>query len=384
MKKLGSLGILDRLVAFDTTSVNSNLELMNYVHGYLCENGVASRLILDRSNTKANLFATIGPEDRGGVMLSGHTDTVPAIEQEWTRAPYYMTEEDGRYYGRGTADMKSFIATVLAAVPQMQARKLHTPIHLALSYDEEVGCVGVRHLIDTLRSLEVKPTLCIVGEPSGMQVVNRHKGKLGARVTVTGKECHSCMAPLGVNAIIYAVRLIDWLDRLASKKQREGPFETSYDIPYTTVHTGIIEGGTSLNTVPRYCSFVFEIRNVAAEDPRTLLQQFKDYADELAAEMRRMDEDCQITVDVIAEYPGLDTADDADVVEFVDRLSGAGRARSIGFGTEGGLFSQIGIPTVVCGPGSMDQGHKPDEYIRAGQIKLCEAFLTRLIDCLSD
>lgn len=384
MEKPGSLGILERLVAFDTTSANSNLGLMTYVQGYLRENDVASRLLFDEGKTKANLFATIGPRARGGVLLSGHTDTVPAREQEWTRAPYCLTEEDGRYYGRGTADMKAFIAAVLAAVPRMQAAKLHTPIHLALSYDEEIGCVGVRHLVDTLRNLEDKPAFCIVGEPTGMQVVTRHKGKLGVCVTVTGKECHSAMAPLGVNAIHYAARLIAWLEQLAAEKQRQGPFETGYDIPYTTVHTGIIEGGASLNTVPGYCRFLFEVRNVAGDDPRSLLQRFRACADELAAAMRRLDENCRITLDIVVEYPGLATADDADVVHFVGELAGHGATGSVSFGTEGGLFSALGIPTVVCGPGSMEQGHKADEYIHVGQIERCEAFLARLIDALGD
>jgi len=317
-------------------------------------------------------------------MLSGHTDTVPVIGQNWTVEPYQLSEHNGRYYGRGTADMTTFLAVALSAVPAMQQANLHTPIHLAFSYDEEIGCVGVRRLIDTLQNHPLKPAICIIGEPTSMRVVTAHKGKLAARVTVKGKECHSGMAPLGVNAVNYAARLISWLEQLALTKKTEGPFEDGYDIPYSTVHTGTVSGGTALNIVPNHCEFVFEIRNIAAEDPRTLLAEFRSYVDQLIAEMREVDEDCDIQIDITTEYPGLSTADDEEVVSFVRGLTSNSERGNINFGTEGGLFSQVlGIPTVVCGPGSMDQGHKPDEYIEAEQISQCEAFMARLINQLS-
>lgn len=395
MAQANTLEILRRLIAFDTTSAHSNLELMAYVQDYLQQRGVKSQLVYNAEESKANLYATITgkqssegcAEDlahKGGVMLSGHTDTVPVTGQNWTKPAYELSEEAGRYYGRGTSDMKTFIAVALAAVPEMQQHTLHTPIHLAFSYDEEIGCVGVRRLIDTLQNHPVKPAICIIGEPTSMQVVTAHKGKLAARVTVKGKECHSGMAPLGVNAVNYAARLINWLEQLALQKKTQGPYEEGYDIPYSTVHTGTVQGGTALNIVPNHCSFLFEIRNIAAEDPKQLLAQFQTYADQLIAEMREVDEDCDIQIDITTEYPGLSTADDEDVVAFVRSLTDVTEPGNINFGTEGGLFSQVlGIPTVVCGPGSMDQGHKPDEFIQAEQIERCEAFMTRLIQRLS-
>jgi len=379
-----TLEILRTLIGFDTTSAHSNLELMAYVQQYLDSYGVESQLVYNEEESKANLYATIGPKDRAGVMLSGHTDTVPVAGQNWTCPAYELSEKDGRYYGRGTSDMKSFVAVALAAVPEMVKQPLHTPIHLAFSYDEEIGCVGVRRMIDILKNHPLKPAIGIIGEPTSMQVVTAHKGKVAVRVTVKGKECHSGMAPLGVNAVNYAARLITWLERLALSKKTEGPFEDGYDIPYSTVHTGTVQGGTALNIVPNHCSFLFEIRNIAAEDPRQLLQMFQGYADKLIAEMRQISDECDIQIEITNEYPGLSTADDAEVVAFVQGLTDNKERGNINFGTEGGLFSQVlGVPTVVCGPGSMDQGHKPDEFIEANQIQQCEAFMQRLIRQLS-
>lgn len=379
-----TIEILDKLISFDTTSCNSNLELMAYVQQYLEAHGVNSTLVYDEQSSKANLYATIGPQEKSGVMLSGHTDTVPVTGQNWTKEPYRLTREDDRLYGRGTTDMKGFIAAALAAVPAMLKQPLHTPIHLAFSYDEEIGCVGVRRLIDTLQGHPLKPAICIIGEPTSMNVVTAHKGKLAARVTVKGKECHSGLAPQGVNAVNYAARLITWLENLAREKRQYGPFEEGYEIPYSTVHTGMVNGGTALNIVPNHCEFLFEIRNIAAEDPRDLLAQFQVYIDKLIREMHITGTDCDISVEITTEYPGLRTADDAEVVAFVQKLAEADSTTTVNFGTEGGLFSNVlGIPTVVCGPGSMDQGHKPDEFIHEQQLALCDSFIGRLINELS-
>ncbi|WP_432696397.1 acetylornithine deacetylase [Marinobacterium sp. YM272] len=379
-----TLEVLRNLIGFDTTSANSNLALMGYIQTFLKNQGVESQLIYDQEENKANLYATLGPQDKPGVMLSGHTDTVPVTGQNWHKAPYELSEEDGRYYGRGTSDMKGFIAVVLAAVPEIVKRDLHTPIHLAFSYDEEIGCVGVRRMIDMLKKHPLKPGICIIGEPTSMQVVTAHKGKLAARVKVKGKECHSGMAPWGVNAVNYAARLINWLEQLAHDKRDQGPFEQGYDIPYSTVHTGTVQGGTALNIVPNQCSFLFEIRNIAADDPHAMMADFKAYADTLIAEMREIDQTCDIDIDITTEYPGLSTADDAEVVAFVRGLTEENEPGSINFGTEGGLFSRVlGIPTVVCGPGSMDQGHKPDEFIHGSQLQSCELFMEKLIHQLT-
>ncbi|MFC6671283.1 acetylornithine deacetylase [Marinobacterium aestuariivivens] len=330
-----TLEVLSRLIGFDTTSVRSNLALMAWVQDYLSSFGVDSELVYDEAKTKANLYATVGPVNKAGVMLSGHTDTVPVTGQNWTHPPYRLTEENGRLYGRGTADMKGFIAVVLAAVPEMKAANLQTPIHLAFSYDEEIGCLGVRRLIETMRRHPVQPAFCIIGEPTGMQVVNKHKGKLAACVTVRGQACHSGMAPQGVNAVNYAARLIGWLEREGLKRHSEGPFEEGYEIPYSTIHTGTVQGGTALNIVPDHCSFLFEMRNIAAEDPRRLLQQLRDLADDLVTDMRRVGPDCGIDIEVTTEYPGLSTAEDAEVIAFVRTLAERDTIASINFGTEG-------------------------------------------------
>ena len=375
--------ILSKLIAFDTTSSESNLALMHYVQSFLSEHSVESRLVYNQEKTKANLYATLGPQDKAGVMLSGHTDTVPVTGQNWTQPPYKLSKLNDRYYGRGTSDMKGFVAAVLASVPQIQANELHTPIHLAFSYDEEIGCVGVRKLIENLKEQTIKPAICIIGEPTSMQVVTSHKGKIAATVKVIGKECHSGMAPMGVNAINYAARLIHWLEQAAIQRKLAGPFDSNYDIPYSTIHTGVVQGGQALNIVPNFCDFTFEMRNIAKEDPFQLFEEFKTYANQLITEMREISEACDIQIELITQYPGLSTSETEDVVSYVRNLAQSQEKANINFGTEGGLFSQeLNIPTVVCGPGSMDQGHKPDEYIEAFQLAQCDIFLKRLIQSL--
>jgi acetylornithine deacetylase len=375
-----SLQILQRLIAFDTTSCNSNLELMAYIQDYLQAQSVTSELIYDELGGKANLYATLGPSDKPGVMLSGHTDTVPVAGQNWHSDPYTLTEKEGLYYGRGSSDMKSFIAVVLAAVPQLMEQPLKIPVHLAFSYDEEIGCIGVRRLIDTVAQHPIKPAVCIIGEPTSMKVVTAHKGKVAARISVHGKECHSGMAPQGVNAINYAAHLIVWLEQLATNKREQGPFDYSYDIPYSTVHVGTIKGGNALNIVPKLASFDFEIRNIGDEDVELLMAKFKTYVDSLRVQMESLDSRCGIEMELITEYPGLSTTEDLKAIEFVRKLAASNEIANINFGTEGGLFNNsLGVATVVCGPGSMEQGHKPDEFIAIEQIEQCEAFMQRLI-----
>lgn len=378
-----TLEILNKLISFDTTSSQSNLALMDYIQTFLSEHDVQSRLVFNQEKTKANLYATLGPKDKAGVMLSGHTDTVPTKGQHWHQQPYQLTQIDDKYYGRGTSDMKGYIAVVLASVPKMQAMPLETPVHLAFSYDEEIGCVGVRKLIENLKQQTIKPAICIIGEPTSMKVVTKHKGKIAAKVKVIGKECHSGMAPMGVNAINYGARLIHWLEQLAIKKQTSGPFDQDFDIPYSTVHTGTVKGGNALNIVPNLCEFEFEIRNIAEEDPLTLFADFKSYAESLVAQMRKQDTSCDIQIELTTQYPGLSTSETQDVVSFVRELAQSYEQANINFGTEGGLFSEaLKIPTVVCGPGSMAQGHKPDEFIQGQQLKACEDFMDALIHSL--
>jgi len=373
--------MLERLVAFPTVSRDGNLELIDYVRSYLQGFGIASELTFDDERRKANLFATIGPEDRGGICLSGHTDVVPVDGQDWSVPPFAVTEREGRLHGRGACDMKGFLAAVLGLVPEFLEQNLRIPIHLALSYDEEVGCLGVRRLLARLAEREVKPAACIVGEPTGMTPVTGHKGKLSMRCHVHGLECHSAIAPTGVNAVEYAAELIVRLRRMAAARRTGGPFDLAYDPPYTTIHTGVVQGGTALNIVPRDCRFDFEFRYLPADDPGRLLAEVTDFAArELLPQMRAVSPDAGFRFEEIAAFPGLAMTDDDPVTRQVMELTGAERTGRVSFGTEAGLFQAAGIPTIVCGPGQIAQAHKPDEFIEIDQLARCEGFLRRLAD----
>ncbi len=373
--------ILEELVAFPTISRRSNLDLIDYVYEYLAGFGVTPHLTFNRERNKANLYAVIGPQGESGIALSGHTDVVPVEGQEWQRDPWRVSESDGRLYGRGTSDMKGFLAVALAKVPEMVAHELKRPIHLCFSYDEEVGCIGVRNLLEYLAGRDDRPIACIVGEPTAMRVINGHKGKLSARCQVRGFACHSSLAPHGVNAVQYAARLIARMTDLAARKRAEGPFDHGFDVPYTTVHTGTVRGGTTVNIVPSEAHFDFEIRNLPVDDPDTLLAEVRDYAHgELEPEMRAVAPDTGFTWMERARFPGLDTAPDAPVVRMMQQLLSQTSLRKVSFGTEGGLFADTGIPAVVCGPGSIEQAHKPDEYIELRQLQACAQFIQRLIE----
>jgi acetylornithine deacetylase len=373
------LAMQRRLIGFDTTSRNSNLALIDDVRGYLASHGVESELVPDETGKKANLFATIGPKDRGGVILSGHTDVVPVDGQPWDTDPWAVVERDGRLYGRGTSDMKSFVAVALAFVPDFVKAPLKTPVHLAFSYDEEVGCLGVRRLIARLAERPVKPTLCIIGEPTDMKPIAQHKGKVSWRGRVRGRECHSSMTHHGANAVEAAAEIVAKLKALARAKVKDGPFDREFDPPYTTVHTGTIKGGTALNIVPLDCSFDFEIRHLPGEDPRALFAPIAAYARELEAELRRAAPDAAIGFEELTATPGLASAPDDPAVTLARQLTGANRSGKVSFGTEGGLFQQAGIPTVVCGPGSIEQAHQPNEWVALSQLADCELFVQRLL-----
>lgn len=375
--------LLAELVACDTTSQRSNLGLIAFIEDYLAGHGVATRRIPDDSGEKANLYATIGPADRPGVMLSGHTDTVPVTDQAWNVPPFRLTADGDRLYGRGTADMKGFLASVLATVPALVGANLALPVHLAFSHDEEVGCLGVRNLLADLEHQPVRPAACIVGEPTSMGVASAHKGKIGVRLHVRGKACHSGMAPEGVNAIHAAARLVSWVDETAADKATHGPFDERFTIPHTTLQVGTIGGGTALNIVPQDCVLDAEIRAVPGDDPEALLAQLTQLAAAQQAQMRQTHPEASIRLERLIDYPGL-SLDDHALVEFVlSLLDDASRTR-IGYGTEGGLFQHtLGIPTLVCGPGSMAQGHQPDEFITRDQLARCQAFLARLVAALS-
>lgn len=381
---MNTIDILEKLIAFPTVSRDSNLDLIRHVAGLLEANGVASQIIHSEDGHKANLFATIGPSDRPGVMLSGHTDVVPVDGQDWTLPAFAMTERDGRLYGRGAADMKGFVASALAACLKASKMQLATPLHLALSYDEEIGCVGVRSLVEMLKGAPQRPLLCIVGEPTGMQVATGHKGKIGARAICRGREGHSALAPLALNAIHLGCDFVAALRKEQDRLAREGARDGDYDIPYTTVHVGKMNAGVALNIVPNLCQIDFEIRNVAAENAEDILENLKAEAARIAADAASIAPEAAIDIEIFNTYPGLDTPAASQAVAFVKSLTGANGTMKVAFGTEGGLFSRdVGTPTVVCGPGSMAQGHKPDEFVSIEQLGRCDDMLQKLLSRLT-
>lgn len=377
-----SLPIVEKLIAFDTTSRESNLDLIAFVQQYLADFGIESRLVHDEEGRKANLYATVGPSDKGGICLSGHTDVVPVDGQAWDSDPFVARIADGKVFGRGTADMKSFIAIALAFVPQFLERGLVTPVHLAFSYDEEVGHLGAKRLVEVMREMPVKPAMCIVGEPTSLDVIIGHKGKKKVRVVVHGHEAHSSLTHEGVNAIEYAARLIAFMQGLARKWQAEGPFDPDCDVPFTTMQVGLIQGGTAPNIVPKSCVFNVEIRHLPAVDPEALFDEIRRHAqDVIEPEMKAVAPDARFEFDETPPNLALDTDPDEPVVAFVKRLAGQNKHGKVGFGTEAGLFQKrVGIPTVVCGPGDIGQAHKPNEFITLDQLRKGEAFMQRLAD----
>jgi len=348
------------------------------VRDYLAGFGVASELVYNAQRSKANLFASIGPVELPGIVLSGHTDVVPVDGQPWTLPPFTLTERDGKLFGRGTADMKGYIACVLALVPALVKAPLRLPVHIALSYDEEVGCLGVRSLLAVLEQRPVKPMLCIIGEPTELKPVLGHKGKLAMRCDVQGQACHSAYAPSGVNAIEHAAELIGELGRIGQRlRARQDP---RFDPPFSTVQTGMINGGKALNIVPADCRFDFEVRALPSMDPGEVAEELQAYAlQRVLPRMQAVSTQSSIRFTELSAYPGLVTDERSQAAQLIAAFCGSRDFGTVAFGTEGGLFDAAGIPTVVCGPGSMDQGHKPDEFVSLEQLDGCDAMLQRLL-----
>ena len=381
---MNTLELLDRLIAFPTVSRDPNRELIEFVRQFLAERGIGSDLYLAEDGRKANLFATIGPADKPGVMLSGHTDVVPVDGQNWSKDPFRMALADGNAYGRGAADMKGFLACALLLADRAAQESLTTPIHLAFSHDEEIGCVGVRSMIDGLETRAIQPRFAIVGEPTLMRIAIGHKGKIGARATCCGVAGHSALAPRALNAIHLACDFIDSVRERQNHIERDGARDDDYDVPYTTLHVGRIDGGTALNIVPNRCTVDFEIRSIEQDDAGALLDRLMNEAATIAGRHRGAFPQAHIGVEVFNDYPGLATPADAEVVRFVGGLVPSQDLSKVDFGTEGGLFwKRLGVPVVVCGPGSMDQGHKPDEFIALDQLEACDRMMERLLQrCL--
>jgi acetylornithine deacetylase len=374
-----TLDAIRALVAFPTVSRDSNLELIEFVHARLAGLGAAIRLTYDDARRKANLLATLGPRRPGGILLSGHTDVVPVEGQPWETDPFAVVERDGRLYGRGTADMKGFLGCVLALAPEFVERGLAQPLHLAFSYDEEVGCLGAGRMIADLLASGLRPRACIVGEPTLMRPVIAHKGKRSYRCTVRGRAGHSAYAPHGVNAAEYAAVAVAYLRGLGHRRRDHGPRDASFDVPFTTVHTGILQGGTALNVIPHECRFEFEFRHLPGDDPDALEREFTDFVRErLEPEMRALDSQAGFALARLSENPALDTSAESEVAALARELSGAADFGKVSFASEASLFQRAGIPAVLCGPGSIEQAHRPNEYVTLEQIARCEAFLRRL------
>ena len=371
--------MLARLVAFDTTSRDGNIPLIAFVEAYLDGWHVTHFRVDYEAGKKTNLFATIGPDIAGGIVLSGHTDVVPVDGQAWTSDPFELTAKDSKLFGRGTCDMKGFIAVILSMVPRFKEARLTSPIHLALSCDEEVGCKGVRPLVAHMRDHLARPRAVIVGEPTSMQVVNGHKSAVTFSTEVTGHEGHSSLTHHGVNAIMVAGELLGEINRIRTDLIAEGDPARRFDPPYSTVHVGLIEGGTAKNIIPRRCAFQWETRLLPDADPLAVPRRFDEFSRRLIPAMQAIAPDTGITTAAVNTVPGLAPEKESPAEHLALHLANANSTHAVSYCTEAGLFQQIGIPAVVCGPGSIKQAHKPDEWIEVGELRKCEAFMAKLI-----
>jgi acetylornithine deacetylase len=379
-----SRAMIERLIAFNTVSRESNLGLIEWVRDYLRNLGATTRLTHDPTGKKANLFATLGDSRRPGLILSGHTDVVPVDGQNWDTDPFVATERDGKLYARGSADMKGFIGIVLAQAPKFVAalneNRLDAPLHYALSYDEEVGCLGVRGLIRDLEDNGIRPAGCVVGEPTSMQPIIAHKGTHRFRCAVHGREAHSSYVTYGVNAIEYAARLVVFIrqiaDRLAQIEQRDNGFS----VPYSTLSTGLIQGGIAANVVPKECVFQFDMRTLPQASPDALYKEIRAYADALAAEMRAVDANSGIDLQWTSQTVGLAASESDAIVQWALKLSRNSTVGKVSYGTEAGLFQKMGVPTVICGPGDIAEAHRPNEFVALYQLAQCESFMDRILE----
>ncbi|KTD09136.1 acetylornithine deacetylase [Legionella gratiana] len=374
---------LTKLIAFDTTSRNSNLALIEFLANALDDYQIKSIIIHDNEEPKANLLATIpAHNDRfdGGIILSGHTDVVPVDGQDWDSDPFQATLKEERIYGRGACDMKGFIAVVMSLIPQLKALKLEFPIHLAFSYDEEIGCRGAPHLIDKIKMLHYKPKACIVGEPTSMQPVIGHKGIHSYRCKIHGVAAHSSLTSEGCNAIEHAASLIRFLRNLANEFKFKGHKDELYDVPYTTVSTNLIQGGNAYNIIPSLCEFIFEIRNLTLDNSDEIHKKIVNYIEkELLPIMHQEQPNAQIILENIANAPGLETRPTEAIVHAAQSICNNQQQSKVAYATEAGLFQQAQIPTIVCGPGSIEQAHRANEFVALEQLHRCEQFIIEML-----
>lgn len=374
---------LEKLVGFDTVSHKSNMALIDYVRAFLDTHGIESELLPSEDGTKANLFATIGPSRDGGVVFSGHTDVVPVAGQTWDSDPFSLTRREDLLFGRGACDMKGFIAVVLAAVPRMDTSKLRRPFHLAFSYDEEVGCTGVRSMVDAIGKHLPMPEIVVVGEPTSMRVVHAHKGFLGFKTEIFGKPAHSSLPHLGVNANLIAVELIDGMQRIISEAAESKKHSKLYSPPHTTFNVGRIEGGEAINIVAKTCRFIWEIRPVDYADMTEIVDRFNALSADIEARIRKDHPEFRIETESTARMPPFVPEDDSPAETLLKRLLGANESFAVTFGTEASLFQQKGMSVVVCGPGSIEQAHKENEFVSLEQLCKCEKLVADIVDWAS-
>ncbi|MDE0524616.1 MAG: acetylornithine deacetylase [Boseongicola sp.] len=366
-----TLAILDRLIGFNTVSANSNLALIDFVESHLRDRGFVLHRMPDSTGRKAGLYARIGPSG-DGLLLSAHSDVVPAEDQGWSRDPFQLTRERGRLYGRGTTDMKGFLASMLALADRASKADLKEPLKLSISYDEEVGCLGMANMIGALPDILGTPRAAIVGEPTEMAVAIGHKGKIGLKAVAHGEAGHSSLAPRLENALHVAADFMGRLRGLQSWYAENGARDSGYDIPHATVHVGKLAGGTALNIIPDRAEMLFEVRHLADDDPEVILGKINALAGE------------KVDLETTVAYPGLQTAPAAWVTKLACSLAATNTTTKVAFGTEAGFFDGSGIPTVVCGPGSMEgQGHKPDEFVTVDQMVACHAMMNRILMTLT-
>lgn len=379
-----SIELLGNLVRFASVSRDSNLPLIHFIENYLAEHGIQSQIIPSADGTKANLLARIGDASEDGIVLSGHTDVVPIDGQSWDFPPFSLSEKDGKLYGRGTADMKSFVAICLAFAPHWAKLSLKKPLYLAFSYDEEVGCLGVPFLVEHLQRHHPRPALAIIGEPTMMEVVTAHKGVWSYHTTVTGHEWHSSQPHYGVNAIQIAAQLIHFLGELGERCKAPRRKDERFDPPYTTVHVGIMHGGTARNIIPKECYFQWEIRPLPGDDPQAIQDEFSAYADMLRAKMQATHSECNISTQPMSRMSAVTLPAHSDSArELVMHCAKRNSEVAVSFGTEAGVFGQHAIPAIVCGPGNIAQAHKPNEFIEISQIEAGVAFMYRLTEQLT-
>lgn len=372
--------LLAKLISFDTTSRGSNLELVEWVEGYLDDLAIPHRRVPNADGTKSNLMATIGPSIEGGVVLSGHTDVVPVDGQPWATDPWTLTEADGRLYGRGTCDMKGFLALSLAAAPEL-ARTAKKPVHLAFSYDEEIGCLGAPLMIDVIRRELPEPSVVVVGEPTNMEAVNGHKGIATFHVTVTGRECHSSQPHLGVSAVMEAVKLMGSLNALSARLQDEADPDSPFTPKGPTLTIGMVNGGTAHNIIARECHFVFDVRSPGPRTPQEIVAPFLAEAEAMDRALKARFPECGVLVELRTDVPPFMPERDGPAEAFARRLAGDnGPPRVVAFAAEAGQFQRAGFSTVICGPGSIDQAHQPNEFLEISQLQRGAAFMRRLIE----